>query len=143
MTVARQPHILKQLKKVGYSRDDMSASWSRSDSAEWNYRVTDHRLINVKAKNVNVHKMAVIDVLTNLPFTIEVKEKDVLESLSTEKEYLVDLKVYSSTNVEDVDAQFTNFFEVLDVDQKIDDFINAYWIYPTKIRFELADIEGA
>ncbi len=119
----------------------MSASWSRSDSAEWNYRVTDRRLVIVKAKNVNVHKMAVLDVLTNLPFTIEVKEKDVLESLSPEKEYLVDLKVYSSTSVEDVDSEFTNFFEVLDVDQKIDDFINAYWIYPTKIRFELADIE--
>ncbi|MGD6934270.1 MAG: hypothetical protein ACQCN5_08695 [Candidatus Bathyarchaeia archaeon] len=119
----------------------MSVSWSRSDYAEWNYRVTDRRLVILKAKNVNLHKMAVMDVVTNLPFTIEVHERDVLESLSTEKEYLVDLKVYSSTNVEDVDSEFVNFFEVLDVDQKIEDFIRAFWIYPTKIRFELVEIE--
>jgi hypothetical protein len=122
-------------------RDRMSVSWSRSDYAEWNYRVTDRRLVILKAKNVNLHKMAVMDVVTNLPFTIEVHERDVLESLSTEKEYLVDLKVYSSTNVEDVDSEFVNFFEVLDVDQKIEDFIRAFWIYPTKIRFELVEIE--
>lgn len=122
-------------------RDSMSVSWSRSDYAEWNYRVTDRRLVILKAKNVNVHKMAVMDVVTNLPFTIEVHERDVLESLSTEKEYLVDLKVYSSTNLEDVDNEFINFFEVLDVDQKIEDFIRAFWIYPTKIRFELTEIE--
>jgi hypothetical protein len=119
----------------------MSVSWSRSDFAEWNYRITDRRLVIVKAINANVHKMAVTDVVTNLPFTIEVKEKDVLESLSTEKEYLVDLKVYTSTNMEDIDNEFVNFFEVLDVDQKLEDFINAFWIYPTKIRFELAEIE--
>jgi hypothetical protein len=122
-------------------RDRMSVSWSRSDYAEWNYRVTDRRLVILKAKNVNLHKMAVMDVVTNLPFTIEVHERDVLESLSTEKEYLVDLKVYSSTNVEDIDSEFVNFFEVLDVDQKIEDFIRAFWIYPTKIRFELVEIE--
>jgi hypothetical protein len=122
-------------------RDRMSVSWSRSDYAEWNYRVTDRRLVILKAKNVNLHKMAVMDVVTNLPFTIEGHERDVLESLSTEKEYLVDLKVYSSTNVEDVDSEFVNFFEVLDVDQKIEDFIRAFWIYPTKIRFELVEIE--
>lgn len=119
----------------------MSASWSLSDAAEWNYRVTDHRLIIVKAKNVDVHKVAVLDVLTDLPFTIEVHERDVLESLTVEKEYLVDLKVYTSSNIEGVDQDFTSFFEALDIDQKIEDFINAFWVYPSKIRFELADIE--
>ncbi|MCL1978133.1 MAG: hypothetical protein FWG55_08570 [Candidatus Bathyarchaeota archaeon] len=119
----------------------MSASLSRSDSAEWNYRITDRRLIIIKAKNVNVHKMAVLDILTNLPFTIEVKEKDLFESLSTEKGYIVDLNVYTSTNVENIDREYTNFFEVLDVDQKIENFINMFWIYPAKIRFELANIE--
>lgn len=119
----------------------MSATWSRPDSAEWNYRVTDRRLVIVKAKNVNARKMAVMDVLTNLPFAIEAQEREDLENISTEKEYLVDLKVYTSTKVGEVDSEFVNFFEVLDVDQKIEDFINAYWIYPSKIRFELADIE--
>lgn len=141
VTVDRQPHSFMHLNRIVYSRDNMSASLSRSDSAEWNYRITDRRLIIIKAKNVNVHKMAVLDILTNLPFTIEVKEKDLFESLSTEKGYIVDLNVYTSTNVENIDREYTNFFEVLDVDQKIENFINMFWIYPAKIRFELANIE--
>ncbi len=40
-----------------------------------------------------------------------------------------------------VDKDFINFFEALDVDQSIEDFIKAYWIYPSKIRFELVEIE--
>ena len=40
-----------------------------------------------------------------------------------------------------VDEDFINFFEALDIDQSIEDFIKAYWIYPSKIRFELAEIE--
>ena len=40
-----------------------------------------------------------------------------------------------------VDKDFIDFFEALDVDQNIEDFIKAYWVYPSKIRFELVDIE--
>ena len=119
----------------------MSASWNRSDYAEWNYRVTDQRLIIVKNKNSDAHKMAVLDALTNLSFTIEVRKKDVLESLETNKEYMASLKVYTASNIEGVERDFTNFFEALDIDQKIEDFIKAFWIYPSKIRFELAEIE--
>ncbi len=119
----------------------MSASWIRSDSAEWNYRITDQRLIIVNAKNIEAHKLAVLDVLMNLAFTIEVRERDVLESLEINKEYNSTLKVYTASNIEGVEQDFTNFFEALDIDQKMEDFIKAYWIYPTKIRFELAEIE--
>jgi hypothetical protein len=119
----------------------MSASLSRPDAANWNYRITDQRLIIIKTKNLNAHKVAVLDVLTNLPFTLEVQDKAVLESLAVEKEYLAELKVFTSTNLQGVDKEFTNFFEALDIDQQTEDFIKAFWIYPTKIRFELADIE--
>jgi hypothetical protein len=43
--------------------------------------------------------------------------------------------------VEGVPADFVDFFEVLDVDQKTEDFIKAYWLYPSYIRFELVEAE--
>ena len=58
-----------------------------------------------------------------------------------EKEYLAQLKVYTSKNLEGIDKEFINFFDALDVDQALEDFIKAYWIYPSKIRFELVDVE--
>jgi hypothetical protein len=119
----------------------MSASWSRSDAAEWNYRVTEQRLIIIENKSLETNKMAVLDEQMNLPFTIEVHEKNVLESLTLSKEYLASLKVYTASNVEGVEKEFTDFFKALDIDQTIEDFIKAFWIYPTKIRFELAGIE--
>jgi hypothetical protein len=119
----------------------MSASLSRSDAANWNYRTEDQRLIIIKTKNLNDLTVAVLDVLTNLPFTIELQDRAVLESLVLEKEYLVELKVFTSTNLQGVNKEFTNFFESLDVDQQIEDFVKAFWVYPTKIRFELADIQ--
>jgi hypothetical protein len=121
----------------------MSASWSRSDSAEWSYRIISQRLIVVKGKNVNAQNMTVMDELTSLPVAIEVREKDVLESLTVDKEYLAEFKVYTASNIEGVDKQFTDFFEALDIDQKIENFQEAFAVYPTKIRFELTSIEEA
>lgn len=121
----------------------MSASWSRSDSTEWNYRIISQRLIIVKGKNANAQNMTVMDELTSLPFVIEVREKDVLESLTVDKEYLAEFKVYTASNIEGIDKQFTDFFEALDVDQKIENFLEAFAVYPIKIRFELASIEEA
>ena len=54
---------------------------------------------------------------------------------------MANLKVYTAKNVASVDKDFINFFEALDVDQSTEDFIKAYWIYPNKIRFELAEME--
>jgi len=64
-----------------------------------------------------------------------------MENLQAEKEYLAHLNVYTSGNLVGIDAEFVNFFEALDIDQKMEDFIKAYWVYPSKIRFELADLE--
>jgi len=109
--------------------------------SDWNFRVFDNRLVVVKAKNESVRKVAVLDVVTNLPFAVEVPEVILMQELSVGKEYLVNLRVYTSKNLEGVDEDFTDFFEDLDVDQSIEDFIKAYWIYPIKIRFELISVE--
>jgi len=109
--------------------------------SDWNFRVFDKRLVAVKAKNETVRKVAVLDVLTNLPFAVEVPDMISMEELSVGREYLANLRVYSSKNLEGIDEDFTDFFEALDVNQSIEDFIKAYWIYPSKIRFELIDTE--
>ncbi len=95
----------------------------------------------VKTKNENIHKAAVLDVLTNLSFSIGIPENITTEDLLIEKEYLAQLKVYTSKNLEGIDKEFFNFFDALDVDQAMEDFIKAYWVYPSKIRFELETIE--
>jgi hypothetical protein len=117
----------------------MSASLGVSDN--WNFRIVDKRLVVVKTKNESVHKVAVLDVLTNLTFAVEVPVRISMQELSVEREYLVNLKVYTSKNLKGVDKDFVNFFEALDVNQSIEDFIKAYWLYPSKIRFELSEVE--
>jgi hypothetical protein len=109
--------------------------------SDWNFRVFEKRLIVVKTKNENVRKIAVLDVLTKLMFAVEVPEMVSMGELGVEKEYLANLRVYTSKNLEGVDGDFLNFFEAVDIDQNIEDFIRAYWIYPSKIRFELIDLE--
>jgi hypothetical protein len=95
----------------------------------------------VKTKNENVHKVAVLDVLANLTFAISLPENIHMEDLQLEKEYIAELKVFTSKSLEGIDKEFFNFFDALDVDQAMEDFIKAYWIYPSKIRFELAEVE--
>ena len=94
--------------------------------SDWNFRVFDKRLVVVKAKNESVRKVAVLDVLTNLPFAVEMPDSISMQELSVGKEYLVNLRVYTSKNLEGVDNDFTDFFKDLDVDQSIEDFIKAY-----------------
>jgi len=110
-------------------------------SSDWNFRVFDKRLVIVKTKNDSVHKVAVLDVLTNMTFAVEVSDASLMQKLIVEKEVFTNLKVYTSKNLQGIDKDFLNFFEELDVDQSIDDFIKAYWIYPSKIRFELQDLD--
>jgi hypothetical protein len=124
---------------VSFYREFMSASWDIA--SDWNFRVFDKRLVVVKTKNESVRKVAVLDVLTNLMFAVELPDTISMQELSVEKEYLADLRVYTAKNVEGVDKDFVNFFEALDIDQSIEDFIKAYWVYPSKIRFELVGIE--
>jgi hypothetical protein len=118
----------------------MSASMNQN--MNWNYRKIEQRLIIIKTKNEKVRKAAAIDILTNLSFALEIPENIPLEDLQPGKEYLAQLKIFTAKNLEGIDAEFTNFFDAIDVDQAIEDFIKAYWVYPSKIRFELAGLEG-
>lgn len=117
----------------------MSAAHNKE--TDWNYRTIDKRHVIVKAKNGQVRKASVIDVLTGFPFPIEAATDFQLESLEVEKEYYVTLKVYTLKNVKEAKHDFVEFFEALDVDQAIEDFIKAYWLYPNYIRFELVEAE--
>jgi hypothetical protein len=40
--------------------------------SEWNFRITDQRLILLKTKNEKVRKAAALDILTNLPFALNI-----------------------------------------------------------------------
>ena len=117
----------------------MSASLNQE--SDWNYRKTEQRLILIKTKNEKVRKTVLLDVLTNLTFAVKVPGNIAMETLQPEKEYLAQLKVYTSKSLEGIDEEFVNFFDAIDVDQAIEDFIKAYWSYPSKIQFELAEVE--
>jgi hypothetical protein len=111
------------------------------DVSDWNFRVYDKRLVVVKTKNESAGKVSFLDVLTNLSLTVGASNGVSLQVLTVGKEYLANLRVYTSKNVDGVKADFTDFFEAIDIDQGIEDFIRAYWIYPNKIRFELVSVE--
>jgi hypothetical protein len=95
----------------------------------------------VKAKNSEVRKVSVVDVLTNAPFPLEVPADFPLESLDLQQGYYATFKVYTMKNVKDVGSDFVEFFAEVDVDQSVEDFIKAYWLYPNYIRFELVEAE--
>jgi hypothetical protein len=116
-------------------------SASLNQDINWNYRKIEQRLIVIKTKNEKVRKAAALDVLTNLFITINVPENISMIELQPEKEYLAQLKVYTSKDLDGIDKEFIDFFDSLDIDQAIEDFIKAYWIYPSKILFESSEIE--
>jgi hypothetical protein len=109
--------------------------------SDWNFRITASREIMVKAKNDAVRKVSVIDVLTNAPFPLEAPKDFPLETLELQKAYYATFKVFTLKNVKDVSSGFLEFFTSVDVDQSIEDFIKAYWLFPTYIKFELAEAE--
>jgi hypothetical protein len=116
-------------------------SGSLENTSDWIYRIFDRRTIAVKAKNAQVRKVAVIDLQTNVPFAIEVPANMSLDSVEVEKNYYASMKVYTAQKIEGVPQDFLEFFEVLDVDQPMEDFFKAYWLYPKLIKFELVEIE--
>ncbi len=109
--------------------------------SEWNFRITASREIEVKAKNETVHKISALDVLTSLPFPLEAPKDYPIEDLQPQKSYFATFKIYTRKNVTDVTNEFTDFFTALDIDQTVEDFIKAYWLYPKYIKFELTEAE--
>ena len=120
----------------------MSATLNEDkEEKAWNFRVNVQRLIVIKTKAPQVRKAAALDVLTNLSFTLNVPDDYPLETLEADKEYFARLRVYTSKDLQGVETEFIPFFDALDIDQSVDDFIKAYWVYPNKIRFELVEVE--
>ena len=121
--------------------DKEKLSGSLDKQSDWNYRTIDSRRILVKGKSDDLRKISAIDVLTGLPFPLKAPTDFNTQSLEKEKGYFVTFKIYTLKKVEEVPADFVEFFKVLDVDQKTEDFIKAYWLYPRYIRFELVEAE--
>lgn len=111
------------------------------DVSEWVYRIFDRRTVSVKAKNEQVRKVAALDLATNLHIAIDVPANIELNEIEVGKDYLASLKVYTAQKIGEVAKEFVEFFKVLDVDQSMDDFIKAYWLYPKLIKFELVETE--
>jgi len=117
------------------------STFSSFKGPEWNFRIFATRPILVKAKNDRLRKAVAIDLLVNLPFAFEVAEDVSVKKVEVEKRFSATLRVYTSKNVEDVESVYVEFFEVLDVDQKFEDFVKVYWMYPNHVGFELTEIE--
>ena len=108
--------------------------------SKWNYRTIANRQIVIKAKNEDARKISAIDLLTKLPFAL-IATVFPLETIEAEKAYFATFKIYTLKDVTDVPSDFVEFFTVADVDQSVEDFIKAYWLYPSYIKFELTEIE--
>jgi hypothetical protein len=113
---------------------------SLESNSGWVFRIFDRRAISVKAKNEEVRKIAVVDLLTGLPFGIDVLPGVSLVEVAVGETYYMRIKVYTSRNLHGVAPEHIDFFEVLDVDQTFEDFIKAYWLYPKLIKFELVEV---
>ncbi len=109
--------------------------------SDWIYRVFDRRIISVKAKNDHIHKIAAIDLLTNLPFSVDVVKELQMKNFEVEKTYFARIKVYVAREIQGEAPEHVNFFEELDQNQTVDDFIKAYWLYPKLIKFEVTEAE--
>ncbi|MGE5555413.1 MAG: hypothetical protein ACM3UY_04000 [Methanocella sp.] len=130
------------LRKQTSHGDFLSASLNTE--SEWNFRKLDKRLVTVKSKAPSVGKVAVLDAQTNILFMVQVNpgvSATPIEQLEIGKEYLFNLKVETSKDLSGVKADAVSFFEALDIDQTTEDFIKAYWLYPTKVRFQLTEVE--
>lgn len=110
--------------------------------SEWNFRIIANREIIVKAKSETVRKVSVIDILTKLPFPLETPKEYPIDALQLQKNYFAIFKIYTRKNVKDVGTEFIDFFTSLDVDQTVEDFFKAYWLYPNYIKFELDEAES-
>lgn len=120
----------------------MSASLGSKDT-DWNFRVFAQRTVRTRAKNINTRKIVADDILTKTPLTLNVPKELSIEPIEVEKEYLATFNVYTLRSSEGIDEGYTEFFEVLDVDQTVEDFIKVYWIYPNHIKFVLTEIESS
>jgi hypothetical protein len=127
------------MKKTSFGRENvLSASLNDTD---WNFRIFASRPITVKDKSEQVRKIVATDLTSALTFSLEVPQEISLESVETPKEYQATFKVYTLKNTKGVEEKYIEFFEVLDVDQSVEDFIKIFWVYPKNVKFILSELE--
>jgi hypothetical protein len=114
------------------------AIWNAS---VWNYRTTDTRIVVVKGKNLKNHKIVVEDVDTKLPFALEISANVPVHKIKVGKEYTATVKIFTARSIKDLEKEFIELFEVLDVDQPTEAFLTASCSHQALIRFELTEIE--
>ena len=109
---------------------------------KWNFRRIDTRHIKVKNINKDNREIEVFDTSMNLPFFVEIPEELSLESVTIDNKYLVRVKVYTIKLTHNtVVPELTEFFQVIDIQRRFDEFIKAAFIDHRFFKFELIDIE--
>lgn len=111
------------------------------NAGQWNYRIFDRRSILVKSKERNKRRIYAEDISTKMPFILELAEDVPADLIEVGKTYSARIKVYTIKSAEEVKADFTELFQMLDVDRPMADFIEATCCYPDLVKFELAEIE--
>ncbi len=114
------------------------AVWSASG---WNFRISDRRSILVKNKEKGDRRIFAEDTSTKTLFILELGEEVSSEPIEIGKTYNASINVYTAKSVEGVSTEFTELFQVLDVDRPMEDFVKATCCYPSLIRFEIVEIE--
>ncbi len=76
-----------------------------------------------------------------MPFILELGKDVRVELIEVGKIYNVSIKVYTAKSAEGVKAESTELFQELDVDCRIEDFIDATCCYPDLVKFELVETE--
>lgn len=65
-------------------------------NAEWNHRTTCMRIIFIKGKNVNHHRILAEDAMTRLPFNLEVPENISVQKVKVGREYTATFKIHTA-----------------------------------------------
>ena len=108
-------------------------------NSEWNFRIVENRLVTVETINEKTRKISVQDVQTKLMFIVDASAAIELKRILQKRQYLFTVNVYTAKNLEDVDTDFIGLFEAVDIDYEIEDFIKAFIVCPTKVRFNLVE----
>jgi hypothetical protein len=112
--------------------------------SEWNYRIIDTRIVQARRVDLDKREIDVLDVKVNLPFILEVPEKVSMEPIKVDEEYSVMLKVYTAKLTKKMVVQgLVEFFKVIDVERKFEEFLKAAFIDESLFKFELIEIEQA
>jgi hypothetical protein len=112
--------------------------------SEWNYRIIDTRIVRTRRVDENKREIEVLDVKVNLPFVLEVPEEVSMDPVKVDEEYSVMFKVYTAKLTKKMVVQgLVEFFKVIDIERKFEEFLKAAFIDESLFKFELIEIELA